>query len=40
MLQVKLPVVEIIYPQYTKFAMDVENRGTNNLKLNYSPDTH
>ena len=28
MLQMKLPVVDRIYPQSEKFAMGVENKGT------------
>ena len=37
MLQVKLPVVDRIYPQSEKFAMGVENKGTGDSKLNDSP---
>ena len=38
MLQVKLPVVQRIHSQSSKFATGVENRATGNSKLNDSPD--
>ena len=37
MLQVKLPVVDRIYPQSDKFATGVENKGTGDSKHNGSP---
>jgi len=37
MLRVKLPVVDGIQPQSSKFATGVENKATGDLRLNDSP---
>lgn len=37
MLQVKLPVVDTIYPQSNKFVKGAKNKATGDLKLNDNP---
>ena len=39
MLQVKLSVVDRIHPQSTNCFTDMENKATDDLKVNESPDS-
>lgn len=40
MFKLKLPVVDEIHPQSTKFGTGVKNKATGDVKLNESPAVH